>query len=208
MWEFIRETINALPGNWSALGWIAFLAISVAVIAGLAEALKLFCEWAFDAISNGVEIAATKFAEGMAKLIRIPFLALGWLGEIIWLKTGLYAKYIHGAAIDYKLKAARDRDLRAYYNKHRNKFKDWDHFRRWMNDEEGARESPSPQSRDHYKDALAMLGLEQGFSEQEFKTAYRRLSSFVHPDRGCPTDYFSKQVNDAVRLIRQRRNWR
>lgn len=208
MWEVIKETINALPGNWPLLGWIIFIALCWAVVSFLIGVVRVFGEWAMDAISNGAEVAATKCAEGLSTLIQIPFRGLAWLCGVIWYKGSLYAKYIHGAAINYKLQAARERDLRAYYNKHRAKFKDWDHFRRWMEDEEAENETLTPHKRDQYSEALEMLGLEQGFSEQEFKAAYRRLSAIVHPDRGCPTDYFSKQVNDAVRLIRQRRNWK
>ena len=34
------------------------------------------------------------------------------------------------------------------------------------------------------KTALEVLGLNEGFSEEEFTKAFRRLSKLVHPDMG------------------------
>jgi hypothetical protein len=46
------------------------------------------------------------------------------------------------------------------------------------------------------EDALRVLGLEAGASESEIKTAYHRLISSLHPDRGG-SGYLAAQVNRA-----------
>lgn len=44
--------------------------------------------------------------------------------------------------------------------------------------------------------ALEVLGLKPGATEEEIRTAYNRLMQRVHPDKGG-SDYFAKQVNAA-----------
>ena len=45
-------------------------------------------------------------------------------------------------------------------------------------------------------EALEMLGLKPGSSEQEIRAAYAHLIKRVHPDVGG-TDWFAKQLNAA-----------
>ncbi|MBL4712110.1 MAG: hypothetical protein JKX75_06380 [Gammaproteobacteria bacterium] len=208
MWEFITETINSLTGWWKIFAWIVFIFICCAIIVGLFQGFELLTEVAFESIATGSEIAITKIARAFLIMVQVPVRGLVWIVSVIWIRAGLLAKKIHSRSVDFKLRAAKERDLRDFYNKHRERFKDWDHFQRWTADEGESNESTSVEKRDKYNEALEMFGLEKGFSQKEFKIAYRRLSSYVHPDKGCPTDFFAKQLTEAVRLINQRRNWK
>jgi curved DNA-binding protein CbpA len=44
--------------------------------------------------------------------------------------------------------------------------------------------------------ALEILGIKVGATEQEIRAAHKRLMKGVHPDMGG-SNYLSKQVNDA-----------
>ncbi|KAJ1454491.1 DnaJ domain-containing protein, partial [Pelagophyceae sp. CCMP2097] len=44
-------------------------------------------------------------------------------------------------------------------------------------------------------DALAVLGLEAGASQEAIKKAYRRLAALHHPDKGGDADEFVKISN-------------
>ncbi|MBL4748188.1 MAG: DnaJ domain-containing protein [Magnetovibrio sp.] len=49
-------------------------------------------------------------------------------------------------------------------------------------------------------DALKVLGLHEGVSAQEIKTAHRRLISHLHPDVGG-SDYLAQQINQAKDVL-------
>jgi hypothetical protein len=49
-------------------------------------------------------------------------------------------------------------------------------------------------------EALAVLGLSEGASRQDIKTAYQRIISGLHPDRGG-SDYLAAQVNEAKDVL-------
>jgi len=78
-------------------------------------------------------------------------------------------------------------------------------------DQKRERETP-PEKKpaNAYKDALLLLG----FSESEtldlalLKKRHRELISRVHPDKGCPTSILAQQINDAVKLVKQKRGWK
>lgn len=54
-------------------------------------------------------------------------------------------------------------------------------------------------------EALRILGIKAGATEQEIRAAYNRLMKRVHPDVGG-SEYFSKQLNAARDvLLRQLR---
>lgn len=49
-------------------------------------------------------------------------------------------------------------------------------------------------------EALEVLGLQEGASEQEIKDAYRRLMSQMHPDKGG-SDWMAAKLNTAKRVL-------
>ncbi len=49
-------------------------------------------------------------------------------------------------------------------------------------------------------EALEVLGLREGASQQEIKDAYRRLMSQMHPDKGG-SDWMAAKLNSAKRIL-------
>jgi len=68
--------------------------------------------------------------------------------------------------------------------------------------EQAAREGVQPRSPDEmtHDEALAILGLESGASEEEIITAHRRMMQKVHPDRGG-SHFLAAQVNRAKEIL-------
>lgn len=64
----------------------------------------------------------------------------------------------------------------------------------------GGERSPAPNVPMNRDEALAVLGLDAGASEQEIKDAHRRLIQRFHPDRGG-SDYLAAKINEAKRLL-------
>ncbi|MBL4790747.1 MAG: DnaJ domain-containing protein [Kordiimonadaceae bacterium] len=61
----------------------------------------------------------------------------------------------------------------------------------------GGPKPPATLSRD---DALEVLGLQSGASDQEIKEAHKRLIAQCHPDKGG-SDWMAARVNDARRAL-------
>ena len=110
-----------------------------------------------------------------------------------------------------------------YWQYGRDEFRSFRSFARYMRGEgddreqrtdesekEQERKAPPEKPADAYKDALLLLG----FSESEpldrtlLKRRHRELIRLVHPDKGCPSPKLAQQINDAVKVIKQRRNWK
>jgi len=60
--------------------------------------------------------------------------------------------------------------------------------------------SSNPSTNMSRVDALKVLGLHEGVSAQEIKTAHRRLISHLHPDVGG-SDYLAQQINQAKDVL-------
>ena len=50
------------------------------------------------------------------------------------------------------------------------------------------------------KDYYKILGVARGASEEEVKTAFRRLAHQHHPDKGGSTEKF-KEINEAYQVL-------
>ena len=50
------------------------------------------------------------------------------------------------------------------------------------------------------EEALEILGLKEGCSDEEVKEAHRRLIQKVHPDQGG-NDYLAAKLNDAKKAL-------
>ena len=79
------------------------------------------------------------------------------------------------------------------------------------NENREKRRAPPPEPpADKFKDALQLLGFSEAdeLTRATLKQRHRELISRVHPDKGCPTPFLAQQINDAVKIIKQRRNWK
>lgn len=76
-------------------------------------------------------------------------------------------------------------------------------------EQEGA-DTPPDKPTNAYTDALQLLGFSKNESLDRalLKQRHRELISRVHPDKGCPTPVLAQQINDAVKLVKQKRGWK
>jgi DnaJ-domain-containing protein 1 len=71
----------------------------------------------------------------------------------------------------------------------------------WREHAQGQETVPPGAGADMTKDeALAILGLPKGASEDAIRDAHRRLMQRFHPDRGG-SDYLAAKINEAKRLL-------
>ncbi len=78
----------------------------------------------------------------------------------------------------------------------------WDHLRRGKRGAGHARPQPPPATSMSVAEALEILGLAPGASEEEIINAHRRLMQKIHPDRGG-SDYLASQINLAKDTLLQ-----
>jgi Sec-independent protein translocase protein TatA len=73
-----------------------------------------------------------------------------------------------------------------------------------------SKNTPPPKPTNAYTDALQLLGFSETDSLDRalLKRRHRELISRVHPDKGCPTTVLAQQINDAVKLVKQKRGWK
>lgn len=60
-----------------------------------------------------------------------------------------------------------------------------------------------------YPSACALFGLPgtESFSQQEFKTRFRRYMGRYHPDKPNGSQQMAQAINEAAQIIKKRRNW-
>ncbi len=78
----------------------------------------------------------------------------------------------------------------------------WDGFGRGKVGGGHARTQPPPAASMDAAEALEILGLEPGATEEEIVDAHRRLMQKIHPDRGG-SDYLASQINLAKDTLLQ-----
>jgi len=78
----------------------------------------------------------------------------------------------------------------------------WDGFSRNKVGGGHARTAPPPAASMDVAEALEILGLEPGATEEEIVDAHRRLMQKIHPDRGG-SDYLASQINLAKDTLLQ-----
>ena len=68
----------------------------------------------------------------------------------------------------------------------------------------GSREAPSPRRTTISRtEALKVLGLEEGATEEQIRAAHRRLMLQIHPDKGG-TSYLAAKINEAKDVLLKR----
>jgi len=68
----------------------------------------------------------------------------------------------------------------------------------------GSREAPSPRRTTMSRsEALKVLGLEEGATEEQIRAAHKRLMLQIHPDKGG-TSYLAAKINEAKDVLLKR----
>jgi len=68
----------------------------------------------------------------------------------------------------------------------------------------GSREAPSPRRTTISRtEALKVLGLEEGATEEQIRAAHKRLMLQIHPDKGG-TSYLAAKINEAKDVLLKR----
>ena len=68
----------------------------------------------------------------------------------------------------------------------------------------GSREAPSPRRTSISRaEALKVLGLEEGATEEQIRAAHKRLMLQIHPDKGG-TSYLAAKINEAKDVLLRR----
>jgi hypothetical protein len=102
--------------------------------------------------------------------------------------------------------------IRAIYKKEfAGEFASFGQFRRyyrWVNAQEFTDpRKPLSVSSDGFRDAVAFLGLPNGFDEKALTSRFGVLMKQVHPDIAGPND-IARRLNEARDIIRARKGWR
>lgn len=204
--------IGNLIVSW---GMLFLIAVAVMVLWNLAELLwALTCK----AYMKSIDYLTIAIVGGMAFIV-----GLAW--DLLRLLYGTIAPPIIELTTSSLTRAQETLKLWQLYWKYgRAEFPSFRSFCRYMqgegddreqqdqtNEKKQERRTPPPeQPVNKYKDALQLLG----FSESDsltcatLKQRHRELISRVHPDKGCPTPVLAQQINDAVKIIKQKRGWK
>ncbi|MEW8508977.1 MAG: hypothetical protein AB2598_19990 [Candidatus Thiodiazotropha sp.] len=206
------ELIQKIIVSWGSLFLIA---VAFMVIWNLVALLwELICK----AYMKAVDYGTLAIAASVAVPIGLTWDLIRFLYETIAPPTIALAAKLEASLLEF-LKL-----WQLYWQYGREEFASYRSFARYMrgegddregqeqiNEKQQKRRAPPPEPpTDKFKDALQLLG----FSEAEqltlatLKQRHRELISRVHPDKGCPTPFLAQQINDAVKIIKQRRNWK
>jgi DnaJ family protein C protein 19 len=80
----------------------------------------------------------------------------------------------------------------------------WMRFPQGARDPGGPRETPpSRRGAMSRSEALKVLGLEEGATQEQIRAAHRRLIQQIHPDKGG-TDYLAAKINEAKDVLLRR----
>jgi DnaJ-domain-containing protein 1 len=82
--------------------------------------------------------------------------------------------------------------LEAWLNRHKPEWRD-----AWKGEQRAANSGASAMS---VEEALAVLGLKAGATQEDVKNAHRRLMKEFHPDRGG-SDYLATKINQAKDML-------
>ncbi|WP_157292807.1 J domain-containing protein [endosymbiont of Ridgeia piscesae] len=206
---------NFFIGALYLIGFIVALGVIGKVLEWLSYVVASACNYLTDAVSTAI--------------IRMLQRAMSYGLQLIQLAYGAISAPIKRIAVECWLALQERLKLwQLYWQYGRDEFRSFRSFCRYMRGEgddreqeehesekeqerERKRETPSPEKpANAYKDALLLLG----FGETEsldlalLKKRHRELISRVHPDKGCPTPILAQQINDAVKLVKQKRGWK
>lgn len=80
-------------------------------------------------------------------------------------------------------------------------------YYRWVNAQDYIDpRAPLTSSSDSFKDAVAFLGLKDGFDQKALNARFGALMKQVHPDVAGPND-IARRLNEAREIIRARKGW-
>ncbi|MES9970306.1 MAG: J domain-containing protein [Candidatus Thiodiazotropha sp.] len=193
------------------VGLIIALGVVGKVLKWLAEVVATGCNRLIDTLSAAIIRGLQRMLRSSLQWLQLTYSALSAPTK------RLAAEWAQAGQEGLKL-------WQLYWEYGREEFRSFRSFARYMRGEGDDREeqeqeeenqerrrTPPPEPPpDTYKEALQLLG----FSEAEeltramLKQRHRELIRLVHPDKGCPSPKLAQQINDAVKVIKQRRNWK
>ncbi len=203
---------NFFIGALYLIGFIVALGVIGKLLEWLSNVIASACNYLTDTVSTAIIRTLQRSMSYGLQLIQLAYGAISAPIKRIAMERWL--------ALQERLKL-----WQLYWQYGRDEFRSFRSFCRYMRGEgddreeqdeheskkEQERETPPPEKpANAYKDALLLLG----FSENEsldlalLKKRHRELISRVHPDKGCPTPILAQQINDAVKLVKQKRGWK
>lgn len=164
------------------------------------------CLWLFKKIMDGADWLRPRFAKGMKWI---------WFWSIRRIKALFSRKNSRPEeeAPPYKEKETQRKDEEQTRkedaeNRHR------EEETRKKREEANRQQQQQQQQRQHrqnttddYTEALILLGLQEDFTQKNFKKAYRRAIMSAHPDRGG-TKEKAQALNKARDVINKRKGWK
>lgn len=209
---WIKWPAYALYGGCGFIAVTIIMAIVMEVGSFLLDTAKTGAQWVVEK------------AEDLADLVSyiIKGLLCVLFGLLIAAPLGLCHQFVKLFPLIFNYVLELFKLLELYWKTDQQEFKSFWAFRRYMRGEDNPepkqdknrqnrQQAPPKQDkpRNTYQIALELLDLpaDNSFTQSDLKKRYRTIISRVHPDKGCPTPVLAQQINDAVKIIKQRRNW-